>query len=418
MMRPPGGPSGLVQSMRLLGNITDQGLSSLTNLLVSLFAAHLLRVEEFGAVGVTMATYFICIGIGRAVVGDPLLLSRADPNAPDRQTADKVLTAGFGLGLGFTLAAVAVRCVLGPRELVNALLVLGAGLPFLLLQDVARYLAFWRRAPWVAAANDLLWLLASFASLAVVRVRGDAHLGDVIACWVFSGALAGLVFTAHLRWRPRVPAAWAWVRDNRGMILPILGDYGLIALLQQGVLYAITGLAGLRATAALRGGQVALGPVNVLTAGVSVFLVQLARRSYDTTPATFPFMMFRRSATMASAVMALCLGIYLIPDRLGELLLDDVWYAARPIVLPMAVVTTTSVINFGATTGLRVIGEAARSFRVRVVAAPTILAVTAVACATGGVLAAVIAQAMIGMLATSVWWWTFVTAYRRLLARC
>jgi hypothetical protein len=414
--RSVGRGKGLVQSARLLGNIVDQGLSSLTSLLVSLFAAHLLRVADFGAVGLTMATYFICIGIGRAVVGDPLLLSPTDPDAPGRETVDRAISAAFGLGLVFTAGAVAVRGVLGPGELMTALLVLGAGLPFLLLQDVARYIAFWRRAPWVAAANDLLWLLGSLASLAIVRLRGGAEPADVIACWVVSGALAGLAFVVRLRWRPRPRAGWAWWCENRPMILPLLGDYGLIALLQQGVLYVITGLAGLRATAALRGAQVALGPVNVLTAGVSVFLVQTARRSYDATPVRFPLLMLQRSAAMAAGVMALCLAVYLMPDRLGELLLDDVWYAARPIVLPMAFVTATSAINFGATTGLRVIGEAGRSFRVRMVAAPTILAVVAVACAAGGVLLAVVALAVVGTLATGVWWVIFVTAHRRLLA--
>jgi hypothetical protein len=407
------GRTGLVHKVQLLGNVIDQGLSSLTNLLVTFSAAHLLTVTEFGAVGVTMATYFICVGIGRAVVGDPLLLSSADLEVPSRDTVDQTFAAAFGLGVLFTAGLVALQIVVGSGELIAALLVLGVGLPFLLLQDVARYIAFWRQAPWMAAANDLIWLVGSLGTLTVLRVRGDADPADVIACWVVSGGLASLVFMVHLRWRPRAHAGWAWMQENRRTIMPLLGDYGLIALVQQGVLYVITGLAGLRATAALRGAQVVLGPVNVLTAGVSVYLVQQARRSYDTTPTTFPFVMFTRSATVATGVMALCLCVYLVPDRLGELLLDDVWYSARPIVLPMAFVTATSAMNFGATTGLRVIGEAARSFRVRVVVAPAILTVVAVACATGGVLAAVVAQAVIGAVATSIWWATFVIAHRR-----
>jgi hypothetical protein len=415
-MRRAEGRNGLLHSARLLGNVVDQGLSSLTNLLVTFFAAHLLRVAEFGAVGVTMATYFICVGIGRAVVGDPLLLTRADVDVPRRNIIDQTFAAAFGLGLLFTGGLVALRVVVGPGELVAALLVLGFGLPFLLLQDVARYIAFWRRAPWTAAVNDLIWLVASLGSLAVLRLRGDADPADVIACWVLSGGLAGVVFVAHLRWRPRARAGRTWIRENRRTIVPLLGDYGLIALVQQGVLYVVTGLAGLRATAALRGAQVALGPVNVLTAGVSVYLVQQARRSYDTTPTTFPFVMFTRSVAVATGVVALCLCVYLMPDRLGELLLDDVWYSARPIVLPMAFITATSAINFGATTGLRVIGEAALSFRVRVVVAPAILAVVALACAYGGVLVAVVAHAILGIVATSIWWVTFVIAHRRRLA--
>jgi hypothetical protein len=392
-------------------------LSSLTNLMVSLFSAHLLRVEKFGVVGLVMATYFICVGIGRATVGDPLLLSRVDPAAPSREAVDRAFSSAFCLGLLFAAVSVVVFCVAGQNSLASALLVLGLGLPFLLLQDIARYVAFWQGTPWEAAVNDLLWLLGSLASLSVLRVVGDASPASVMACWVFAGAVAGLVFVVRRRWRPSVGAAWVWARENRPLILPLLGDYGLIALLQQGVLYVITGIAGLRATAAFRGAQVALGPVNVLTAGVSVFLVQLARRTYDASPDHFPRVMFRWATVMAVGVLSLCIGVYFMPDALGHLLLDDVWYSARPLVLPMGFVLATTAINFGATTGLRVIGEAARGFRVRVVAAPAMLVVVATACYAGGVMAAVWAQVLVGALATCVWWWTFVAAHRRTGAR-
>ncbi|MDT7698755.1 MAG: hypothetical protein QOJ30_1080 [Pseudonocardiales bacterium] len=397
-------------TVRLLGNIVDQGLSSLTNLLVSLFAAHLLGLESFGVVSVAMTTYFVCVGIGRAVVGDPLLLTKAEA----QDVVGRAVSAAFALGVLFTLCSWVAWSVAGGSELMGALLVLGVGLPFLLLQDIARYIAFWRGSPWTAAANDLLWLVGALGSLALLP-RAATSASTVLACWVASGGVAGLVFAVRLRWRPSIRAASEWLRGNRTMILPMLGDYGLIALLQQGVIYLITAVVGLRATAAFRGALVALGPVNVLTAGVSVFLVQLARRAQDTTPTAFPGRMLRLSALMAVAVLALCLAVYFMPTRLGELLLDEVWAESRPLILPLAFVFATAAFNFGATTGLRVIGQAARSFRVRSVAAPLMLVVVAVACYQGGVMAAVVAQAVAGGVATLLWWRTFLVAHRRSL---
>jgi O-antigen/teichoic acid export membrane protein len=397
-------------TVRLLGNIVDQGLSSLTNLLVSLFAAHLLGLESFGVVSVAMTTYFVCVGIGRAVVGDPLLLTKAEA----QDVVGRAVSAAFALGVLFTLCSWVAWSVAGGSELMGALLVLGVGLPFLLLQDIARYIAFWRGSPWSAAANDLLWLVGALGSLALLP-RAATSASTVLACWVASGGVAGLVFAVRLRWRPSIRAASEWLRGNRTMILPMLGDYGLIALLQQGVIYLITAVVGLRATAAFRGALVALGPVNVLTAGVSVFLVQLARRAQDTTPTAFPGRMLRLSALMAVAVLALCLAVYFMPTRLGELLLDEVWAESRPLILPLAFVFATAAFNFGATTGLRVIGQAARSFRVRAIAAPLMLVVVAVACYQGGVMAAVVAQAVAGGVATLLWWRTFLVAHRRSL---
>jgi hypothetical protein len=397
-------------TVRLLGNIVDQGLSSLTNLLVSLFAAHLLGLESFGVVSVAMTTYFVCVGIGRAVVGDPLLLTKAEA----QDVVGRAVSAAFALGVLFTLCSWVAWSVAGGSELMGALLVLGVGLPFLLLQDIARYIAFWRGSPWSAEANVLLWLVGALGSLALLP-RAATSASTVLACWVASGGVAGLVFAVRLRWRPSIRAASEWLRGNRTMILPMLGDYGLIALLQQGVIYLITAVVGLRATAAFRGALVALGPVNVLTAGVSVFLVQLARRAQDTTPTAFPGRMLRLSALMAVAVLALCLAVYFMPTRLGELLLDEVWAESRPLILPLAFVFATAAFNFGATTGLRVIGQAARSFRVRSVAAPLMLVVVAVACYQGGVMAAVVAQAVAGGVATLLWWRTFLVAHRRSL---
>ncbi len=298
------------QTFTLLGNITDQGLSSFTNLLVSLFAAHLVSVEAFGVVSIVMTIYFVCVAIARAIVGDPLLLSKAQPKERLREVVSQVASTSFVIGLLFALATIVVWVLGPPNGLVGSLVILGVGMPFLLLQDVARYFAFWRGSPWVAAANDLLWLVGSLSALLLLP-RQAASAATVMACWVGSGALAGVVFAIYLRWRPSPTAAWSWVRGNRRLIGPLLGDYGLSALLQQGTVFIVTAVAGLRATAAFRGALVALGPVNVLIGGVAVFLVQIGRRSFDATPERLPVLMFRRSAAMSAAVMSMCLVVYL-----------------------------------------------------------------------------------------------------------
>ena len=399
------------QTVRLLGNITDQALSSLTNLLVSLFAAHLVSVVAFGVVSIVLTVYFVCVGIARAIVCEPLMLSKAQPERL-REVVSQVVSTAFLIGLIFALGTIVIWVVGPPNGLVRSLVILGVGMPFLLLQDVARYVAFWRGRPWVAAANDLLWLIGSLIAL-VFLPQDVASASTVMACWVGSGALAGVVFAIYLRWRPSPTAAISWVRGNRRLIGPLLGDYGLSAFLLQGTVFIVTAVAGLRATAAFRGALVALGPVNVLTAGVSVFLVQIGRHSFDADPRKLPGFMFRRAGAMSAAVMLMCLFAYFAPSEWGELALGDVWEYAQPLILPFAFVFAMSALNFGATTGLRLIGEAGRSFRVRLVVTPLILIAVAVACVNYGVTAAVWAQVITGALASIVWWWTFVVCHRQ-----
>ena len=107
------------------------------------------------------------------------------------------------------------------------------------------------------------------------------------------------------------------------------------------------------------------------------------------------------------------LGVYLVPTQLGELMLGDVWDYAQPLILPFAVVFAMSALNFGAQTGLRLIGEAGQSFRVRAAVTPLMLIAVALACVNFGVTAAVWAQAVTAVIAAGLWWGTFVTSHRR-----
>ena len=404
------------QTFTLFGSITDQGLSSLTNLLVSLFAAHLVSVVAFGVVSIVMTIYFVCVAIARAIVCDPLMLSKMQPKERLRDVVSQVASASFVIGLLFALATIVVWVLGPPNGFVGSLVILGVAMPFLLLQDLARYFAFWRGTPWVAAANDLLWLVGSLSALLLLP-RQAASAPTVMACWVGSGALAGVVFAIHLRWRPSPTAARSWVREQRRLIGPLLGDCGLNALLQQGTVFIITAVAGLSATAAFRGALVALGPVNVLIGGVAVFLVQIGRGSFDATPERLPVLMFRRAAALSAAVMSMCLVAYFVPTELGELMLGDVWAYALPLILPFSFVYAALAFHFGAQTGLRLIGEAGRSFRLRAVTTPLTLIAIAVACVNYGVTAAVWAEAMAGLVAASLWWWTFVACHRRKFLR-
>src|SRR5689334_13088330 len=59
---------------RLGWGIIDQGLSSLTNLLVSLSVARTLGAEQFGAFSLAYVTYGFILTASRALATDPLIV--------------------------------------------------------------------------------------------------------------------------------------------------------------------------------------------------------------------------------------------------------------------------------------------------------------------------------------------------------
>jgi hypothetical protein len=145
--------------------------------------------------------------------------------------------------------------------------------------------------------------------------------------------------------------------------------------------YALVAFSGLAAAGALRGGQLLLGPMQVLLMGIGLTAI----------PEGVRFMQrggteaLRRPAVAVSVVVAgatLVWGTLMnaLPDELGVALLGETWPAAQQVIVPLALAYAGVCLGLGAGIGLRVLADARRSLRARIV--------DAVAQATGGVLGA------------------------------
>src|ERR1700689_508475 len=129
-------------SRRISWGIADQGMSSLTNFLLSISVARTLGAAQFGAFSLAYPTYGLAINASRGLSIEPLLIrfSGTIPRAWKRATARCTGTALLvGLVTG-TFALAAGRLVGGTTGL--AFLGLGLALPGLMLQDSWRYAFF------------------------------------------------------------------------------------------------------------------------------------------------------------------------------------------------------------------------------------------------------------------------------------
>lgn len=331
---------------RRLSLITvDQAVSSASNFLVTILAAHALGVRTFGVFALVFLTYVTAQGLARSLTGEPLLVHATEA----RDRTGEVLGTGLWTGLVAALGCGAVACLLWALGAGSAaaFAVLAVCLPLMFVQDLGRYLAFALHRPARALVLDATWLLLVVASSVVLLVTDRSGLATFVACWAGSGAVAGaLVLVQHRTARPRVGTAWlrqTWTFSWRYAL-----SYASMQSAALGVSIALLAVADARALAAVRGAWLLLGPfVQLQAAAVAAGVAEVSRLPAGS-PAIGPHV--RRTTLLTTGVAALnALVLLVLPDVLGRLVLGPTWAVVEPLVLPAGVV----MVMLGLVSGVR-----------------------------------------------------------------
>jgi hypothetical protein len=388
---------------RLGTGLADQGLASGTSFLLAVLVARRATPEELGAFALAWGGYWICLGLGRALVCEPLLirytgLEHARWRVVTASGAGAALWLGAGLAVGCAIVGLAL-----PRSLGAWLLVLAAVLPGLLVQDVWRAAFYARASPRRALANDGIWL-ALFAG-GIALVEADVLSGPLaaFAAWGAAGCAAAVAGAWQTRAFPVLRPPLRWWRRTKSLAGRLAVEFATLGLAGQLALYAVIAAGGLAAGGALRGAQSLLGVVNVLFAGLLYTLVPHGASLARSSPRAVHDLSRRVAAACGLGALALGLGLSLLPAKAGETLLGATWSSAQNVLVPLAVSLGFAGVVFGATAGLRSLGDASSSLRARLTVAPLTVAGAAAGAAFGAREAA-IGLAAAGLLAAMIWW--------------
>jgi O-antigen/teichoic acid export membrane protein len=345
-------------------SIVAQALSSLSNLLLSVFVARAVDAEGFGAFTIAFAVYSVLVLVCRALVSQPLGIRYADASpAEARSVAASSTGAAAALGLLLAAGVCAVALVIGGAVAV-VLMVTAVFLPALLVQDVWRMAFFAQGRPQLAALIDGLWTILLLAGIAVLIVTDVSTATAYVVAWGAAATVATLVGAVAGRAWPHVAATWTWIRSHWGMTRFLLFEQLLTQGAYQGGLLIIGALSSLSTVASLRGAQVALGPVSMLGMSAMAFAVpELARRSWLTA---------RQRIRIAVAVggllaaVGICWGtvVLLLPDAAGEAFLGDSWAGVRSVLLATLVGQVGNLFSAGATYVVYSRGATRAAFRV------------------------------------------------------
>lgn len=397
---------------KLAWSAADQGVSSISNLLLSVLAAQRATLDEFGAFAIAFAIYQFGLGASRAFIGEPALITAGRRSIREQPSAAGIMGASFAIGAVGTLVNLVAAAFAGSHATI--FVVFGLAFPILMLADSSRYFEFAADRPRSALGLDLCWLSVQGAIIASFAVFGIFNIYSVSISWV-AGALAlAVYFMAKRRATPTISEAKRWMSEHRQLSFRFFSEYLAISGVQQSVILFAFAYGGLAASGALRGAQVIVGPLSLVTMGIAmVALPALSRRSKDGQNAGLPRLSAAISFAALSMTAAYSVALMLLPEQLGQQLLGESWQAAA-LVLPLVLIQLAlSNLSYGATAGLRAMEESALSLRLRLATSPLAVAliwIGASQASLSGALIGAIAGQAVQMFA---WWTAYLVVSRR-----
>lgn len=404
--------------LRVSWTLTDQGISSLTNLLVGLAIASSTSQEEFGAFGAAFLGYLLALGAARAAITEIIAIrhTAADPDEY-RTIATSAVGASMFAGLLACLpvAAVALRSS-GPLR--DSLLMLCLALPGLLGQDAWRYVFFAQQQPRRAAINDGAWALSQLVPIGIIITVGTPTASLLILVWGLSAWFALGIGCIQFRSLPRPLAGTLWtIRNLRLGSGHLLADWaashGLARVTDIGVAVVL----GLEALAAYRGATFLVGPMTILFTGASSFVVPEGSLAFRTRPARLRPLLQASAALLFIGSWLWIGALVLLPDSIGERLLGDTWDASSGLLLWVGLTLPSAALINVAVAGIRTVGDVQRGLHLRLATTPLMSAATFAAAALGGVGAMVRIDAAVTAGFAGLWWMASRKTVRDALAR-
>ena len=248
----------------------SQGLSSATNLALSLIAARVLGPGGLGSVAIGFASYLVILGLERALVTDPLVaFSAGAPSDVRRRSMDDALT----VALVGTAASAGVMALVGVGvrgDIGRALFVLAPWIPLLVVQDFWRAVLFRDGRARAAAVNDGCWLVAM--GLAAPFAWWLGSLWAVVGCWGFGGLAGTLLGFGQTRAKPAsIGLAVRWWKDT---LWPLGRWFGATSLgysvLTYATILALAGLIGAEDLGGLRAVMTIFAPLTLIGAALAL----------------------------------------------------------------------------------------------------------------------------------------------------
>lgn len=362
--------------------VLDQVVSSASNFALVAITAHVSAPAAFGEFSLAYVVVIFFLGLQRAAVGEVLLVrfSKGD-HGPGSFGAPVGLAVVIGLA---GLLILSGGSLLSPNARL-VWLVLGLGLPVVLLQDAIRYVFICRRSSGFAFVLDTVWAVLGIGAMLVLAATGAGTLAVIVA-WLAGAAVAAVLGLVLTRRRPQPVAGVRWLAEHRDLAVRFSAEYASLNASTALVWFALAGPLGAVGVGALRGASLLFSPLNTAFNAVRIAMIPDLVRSRGTAR-------YRTSlAAVAAVLLALALGwgltVLLLPASVGRLLIGSTWDAAEGLRLPnlvqaLAMVGYTVLLSYFRSSELHTMSSVMRGVLAAATLAVPFVAALAVGTAGG-----------------------------------
>lgn len=356
--------------------VADQAVSSASNFFTGLAIARLSGPSEFGRYMVVLTIWLVVVGLHRSLITDGMIVTSGVAGTPaplvgEGLAAELVLAAGASA----TVGSAGLATVISGSSAGLLILAMAPWLASLLVQDFWRAMAFQRRQPGFALANDLVFAAVQVAAIGLFVRLGWRSAPWMIAAWgvgATAGALLGAWPTMSIAHPLR---GWRLMRGLWPISRWILADYMTNFASAQAYLACAFFLVSRTDYGGLRAAFNLMGPsVVIVHAGANFGLPEASRLTdpRDRGP-------LRRYARRLSSGTFVCIaGFGAVVAAGGGRLLAAIYGPAfsrfGPLVLLAAVQSATMVTVFGQTIALKAASRMHRLWQARLVVTTTSLA--------------------------------------------
>ena len=391
-------------ALRARWGIVDQGISSFTNFAVTAVVAHQVDPAAFGAFSVALTMYICVLWVARSMVGEPFVVRMtASSVAAQITAAGDAMGTAVAIGLATGGAAVTLGLLLGGVT-GRALAAMGLFLPVLLAQDAERYVLMARGRARGAAANDATWAVVQFAVTALLLLvhRADGTwLTVAFGTGAAAGAVVGIGQTGS---RPTLSRTRSWLHDRAEEWVAFLLELLTVNATPQLSMLAVAALGQVVVVGAVKAGMFLFAPLSVLFSGLYLVALPEAVRLRARTLSGLKVFVVSLAVGMSALTFAWAGAVALVPASLGRALLGANWASGRAVLWPVAALTAASATILSSIVGLRALGVARQTIRVRIWIGPVVFVSGIVGAELGGALGTATALAISSWLSAGLSW--------------
>ncbi|MEK6442245.1 hypothetical protein [Pseudonocardia sp. T1-2H] len=375
---------------------------------MTFFVARTSSPTEFGTFGLAYAIFVFVLGCSRAMSGEVLLViskcgevKRAAVSIPLLVSAPLCLVAAATAGLlrGFADVTVVFFAMGG----------------LVVVEDFGRYWANACLASGRAAVADVL----SFAGQALVScglwfsgVRTGAWY---VVVWGFSALLGILVlraaaFFSAASYRP--VALRLWLSSSRPLALSFLVDFMLLNFAAMAAQVVLVAAHGADASASIRGSQLLLGPLTVLSSGAALFLLPEVRRR-GVLSRTSRSMFLALSGVLVAVALLWTVTLKSLSPAWGESLTGDSWPLVSEVLWEAGLYSAASALAMGGVLGLRSMEAGTTGLRLRLVVAPLVCLSASCGAIFGEASGLLLGAGSATAASAIVWWVVYLRVFSR-----